>query len=76
VINSLTVPLKDQEDERLASRRSKKSADDRKGVLIRVRPQAWKAMRQLALDREITLQGLLVEALNDVFQKHGRPPIA
>jgi hypothetical protein len=32
--------------------------------------------RQLALDTDGTVQELLQEALNDLFLKHSRPPIA
>jgi hypothetical protein len=32
--------------------------------------------RQLALDTDGTVQELLQEALNDLFHKHSRPPIA
>jgi hypothetical protein len=33
-------------------------------------------LRQLALDRDTSIQALLTEALNDLFTKYGRPPIA
>jgi hypothetical protein len=33
-------------------------------------------LRQLALDTDGTVQSLLAEALNDLFTKHGMPPIA
>jgi hypothetical protein len=35
-----------------------------------------KQLRQLALDTDGTVQSLLTEALNDLFAKHGMPPIA
>ena len=35
---------------------------------------SWQ-LRQLALERRTTVQGLLAEALNDLFQKHGKPEI-
>ena len=37
------------------------------------------AKRQLdimAIDQDTTLQGLLTEALNDLFRKYDKPPIA
>ena len=43
---------------------------------MRARPEAWKALKIIALDREMTLQDLMTEAINDVLAKHGRPPIA
>jgi len=36
---------------------------------------AWQ-LRGLAIERRTTVQALLGEALNDLFQKHGKPEIA
>ena len=36
---------------------------------------AWQ-LRELAVERRKTVQALLGEALNDLFQKYGRPEIA
>jgi len=36
---------------------------------------AWQ-LRELAVERRSTVQALLGEALNDLFQKHGKPEIA
>jgi hypothetical protein len=35
---------------------------------------AWQ-LRELAVERRTTVQNLLGEALNDLFQKHGKPEI-
>jgi hypothetical protein len=35
-----------------------------------------KQLRQLALDEDTSLQDLLREAINDLFTKRGKPPIA
>jgi len=45
-----------------------------RGVVTRINPEGLKALRQLALDRDIPLQALAVEAFNDVLMKHGRRP--
>jgi hypothetical protein len=37
---------------------------------------AKKQLRLLAAEEETTQQALLTEALNDLFRKHGRPPVA
>ncbi len=50
--------------------------DGRKGILVRARPEAWKGLKLVALDREITLQDLMIEAINDVLEKHGKSPTA
>lgn len=36
---------------------------------------AWQ-LRELAVERRLTVQALMAEALNDLFQKHGKPEIA
>ncbi len=33
-------------------------------------------LRILAAERETTIQELVIEALNELFAKHGKPPIA
>jgi hypothetical protein len=39
-------------------------------------PEVSKRLRQLALDQEKTIQALLTESLNLLFQKYKKPPIA
>ena len=39
-------------------------------------PEVRKQFHQIALDQEATTQALLTEALNLLFEKHGKPPIA
>ncbi len=39
-------------------------------------PAAARQIKQLALDQDTSVQALLGEALNDLFTKHGKPPIA
>ena len=51
-------------------------AEERKGQTLRLTPAAWRQLKQLALDREARAHELLVEAVNDLFRKHGKPPIA
>jgi hypothetical protein len=38
--------------------------------------EASKQLRLLALETDGTVQSLLAEALNDLFAKHHKPPIA
>jgi hypothetical protein len=63
-------------DEWVATGRRKTQPDGRKGILVRARPDAWKALKLVALDQDKTLQDVMIEAINDVLQKHGKPPIA
>lgn len=39
-------------------------------------PECMKQFKQITLDNDTTQQGLLAEALNDLFQKYGKAPIA
>jgi hypothetical protein len=48
---------------------------DLRGVLIRVNAAGLRALRQLALDQDRTLQSLGVEAFNDLLRKHGSRPV-
>ncbi|WP_342112261.1 ribbon-helix-helix domain-containing protein [Methylobacterium sp. SI9] len=56
--------------------RSARQPDGRKGILVRARPEAWKALKLIALDGERTLQDVMTEAINDVLAKNGKPPVA
>jgi hypothetical protein len=61
---------------RTAAGRRNRQPDGRKGILVRARPEAWKALKLVALDEEKTLQEVMTEAINDVLQKYGRAPLA
>jgi hypothetical protein len=39
-------------------------------------PEVKKQLRLLAAERDTTIQGLLAEALNELFAKYGKPEIA
>lgn len=45
-------------------------------------PEVWAQLqeiimkRTIAAQKKVSLQELLAEALNDLFKKHGKPPIA
>jgi hypothetical protein len=48
----------------------------KKKVTAALDPAVHKELKKLATDREMTAEGLLLEAINDLFQKYGKPPIA
>lgn len=56
--------------------RAKRQPDGRRGILVRARPEAWKALKTIALDGERTLQDVMTEAINDMLAKHNKPPVA
>lgn len=50
-------------------------------VMVRLEPEALDQIEQLVFEQRhhgprVTKQSLMVEALNDLFRKHGKPPIA
>lgn len=49
---------------------------ERRAQTLRLTPAAWRQLKQLALDRGKPAHDLLLEAVNDLFRKHGKPPIA
>ena len=46
-----------------------------KGILTRVNPEGWRALRMLALELDVPLQSLCVQAFNQLLKKHGRRPV-
>lgn len=63
-----------------ATRRTKKSNSgekrETKGQTLRLNMDAWRQLRYLAFDNDVTAHELLIEAVNDLFQKYGKRPIA
>jgi len=66
------------------ARRSKKAGGSRRqevlpevgrGILTRVNADGLRALKILAVERDMTLQALGVEALNDMLVKHGKRPV-
>lgn len=55
---------------------SLRQPDGRRGILVRARPEAWKALKQIALDSERTLQDVMTEAINDILSKNSKSPLA
>ena len=47
-----------------------------KGQTLRLNMDAWRQLKFMAIDRAIPAHELLIEALNDYFVKHGKPPLA
>jgi hypothetical protein len=59
--------------------KSKSAAPSRRGLKVisgHFDPAVSRQFRQLALERDDTVQGLLAEAINDLFVKYHRNPIA
>ncbi len=48
----------------------------KKALIGYFEPSVSKQLKQIGLDRDTTVQDLLAEALNDLFQKYKKPTIA
>jgi hypothetical protein len=53
----------------------RRALQDMKTVQVRINKRGWMALRNLASDRDLSLEALMVEALNDALLKHQQPPI-
>ena len=58
-----------------AEPKPRRPAADMKTVQVRINKPGWMALRDLAGDRDTSLEGLMVEALNDVLLKYKKPPV-
>lgn len=52
------------------------SREGKKAVTGHFAPEVSKQLKMLALEEDSTIQSLLAEALNDLFEKRGKSPIA
>jgi hypothetical protein len=60
-----------------AMAKEKGTKDDRtsdafRGIMTRVNQRGWKDLKMLAVEREVTLNALAVEAFNDLLKKYGK----
>jgi len=49
---------------------------DTKALTLRLNKAAWQQLKILSLESERTGHDLLIEAVNDLLQKNGKPPVA
>jgi hypothetical protein len=47
-----------------------------KGQTLRLNMEAWRQLKILAVEHARPAHALLVEAVNDLFRKHGKTPVA
>lgn len=55
--------------------RSSGTEQELRAILIRMNYEGLKALRQLALDKDRTLQSLGIEAFNDLLRKYSVRPV-
>jgi antitoxin-like ribbon-helix-helix protein len=66
----------EREGEKAALSTQAPSRTGKKALIGYFDPSVSKQLKQIALDRDGTIQDLLTEALNDLFQKLKKPTIA
>lgn len=49
---------------------------DVKHMTVRLNPTAWRTIRQLAVELDTSSHSIILEGLNAMFEKHGKPPVA
>ncbi len=52
------------------------TGDATRTLTLRLKPIVHDQLREMAFTSRVSQHSLLMEALNDLFQKHGKPPIA
>jgi hypothetical protein len=45
-------------------------------MTLRLEIDAWRQLKILAANKAVPAHDLIIEALNDLFKKYGKPPIA
>jgi hypothetical protein len=55
---------------------SSTKGDGRKGQTLRLSPDAWKALKMMAVEEGVTVHTILIAAVNAEFKKRGKPEIA
>lgn len=50
--------------------------EEQRGQTLRLNIRAWAQLKSLAVEARKPSHDLLIEAVNDLFQKCGKPPIA
>jgi hypothetical protein len=58
------------------SSKSQNNEGDRRRVTLRLTEDAWKQLKIMSIEEGCVAHKLLIEAVNDLFVKKGKPPIA
>lgn len=74
--NDTTANQANDETAKLANTQTKKGRSGRQFIAAHVLPEAAKQFKLLAVQSNKTTQDLLIEAINDLFAKHGLSRIA
>jgi UDP:flavonoid glycosyltransferase YjiC (YdhE family) len=58
------------------------AVDRRKAVMVRIAPEGWRELRDLAASltietgKPVTMQSLILDQINGLLREHGRPQVA
>lgn len=63
-------------DEEHTRQRRAKATGDQVGINFRMNPDAWTQLGVLSAEQRRAKQDLLLEALDDLFVKYGKTPVA
>ena len=50
--------------------------ENTRGQTLRLNEDAWRQLKYLAIDQNRPAHALLIEAVNDLFKKYGKRPVA
>jgi hypothetical protein len=64
------------DDAEKVSRLIPASGKDVKVIFVRLNVEGWRELRKLAAEDDTSVQALMIESINDLFQKRGRKEIA
>ena len=73
---SKPAPVREEQPANNSKSTRPPSRQGKKALGAFVSPETSRQLKQIALDENTTVQYLVVEALNDLFVKHGKRPIA
>ena len=74
--NAKTKKQANEQTNKHANAQTKVGRDGRNFIAAHVMPEAAKQFKMLAIQKEMTTQDLLIEAINDLFAKHKLSRIA
>jgi hypothetical protein len=57
-------------------RRGKPAAKDAKVIFVRLNVEGWRELRKLAVELDNSVQGIMVDAINNYLRENGHPAVA
>ena len=57
-------------------RKGKATAQEAKVIFVRLNVAGWRELRKLAVELDTSVQGLMVDAINNYLRENGHPAVA